>query len=67
MKKLLEALAWTSGAVGALMIILGVISRLAGGILFQHRWSNYFYPGGVFVVLGIFLFMGVIICRENQK
>lgn len=67
MKKLLEVWAWTSGAIGAIMMILGVISRLAGGILWQHRWSNYFYPGGVFIVLGVFLFIGAFICKEYQK
>jgi len=59
MKKLLQILAWLSGAVGAILIVLAVIAVLAGGILFNHWWSNYLYPAGVFLVLGIYLFLGM--------
>jgi len=67
MKKLLEILGWFSGAVGAIMMLLGVIAVFAGKILWNHWWANYFYPGGVFVVLGIFLFLGVMICQNCNK
>ncbi|NSW94700.1 MAG: hypothetical protein HPY62_08345 [Bacteroidales bacterium] len=36
MKKLLFYLAWVSGAIGALGMLIGVIARLAGGILLNH-------------------------------
>ena len=67
MKKLLETLAWASGAVGIIMMILGVISRLTGGILWNHWWSNYFYPGTAFIILGIFFFLGVFMCNNRLK
>ena len=65
MKKLCETLAWASGAVGILLIILGIIARIAGGILLNHWWSNYFYPGAVFVILGIFFFLGTIALNDR--
>lgn len=64
MKKLLITVAWASGAIGVLMMILGVIAVLAGGIMMNHMWSNLFYPGGVFILLGIFLFLGSIVSKE---
>ena len=54
---------WVSGVVGVVMMLLGVISVFAGGIFLNHMWSNYFYPGGMFVVLGIFLFQAVRVNR----
>ncbi len=66
MVKLLKILTWSSGAVGIIMMLLGVVTVLAGGILWEHRWSNYFYPGVGFVVLGIFLLLATILCREKE-
>ena len=45
------------------MMLLGVIAVFSGDILMNHHWMNYFYPGGVFVVLGIFFFLGESTCK----
>jgi hypothetical protein len=58
MKKTLTIMGWLSGGLGGLLMLLGVIAVLAGGILMNHYWSNYFYPGCGFVLLGAFLFIG---------
>jgi hypothetical protein len=58
MKKLLVLAAWANGLVAIVLMLLGIIARLAGGILMNHWWANYFYPAGVFLLLGIFLFIG---------
>ena len=67
MKKTTVTLAWASGAIGILLIILGIIARLAGGILLNHWWSNYFYPGAVFVILGIFFFLGTMAVSRDDR
>jgi hypothetical protein len=69
MKKVLFLSAWISGAIGGLMMLLGVIAVLAGGILCNHNWSNLFYPGTGFVLLGIFLFIGlrVLNLKANEQ
>lgn len=67
MKKLLQITGWLSGAIGLVLIILGIIAVLAGGILFNHYWSNYFYPAGVFLLFGIFVFMGdYLYCHKAE-
>jgi len=66
MKKLIIWAGWASGAAGALLMLLGVIARLAGGILMNHAWSNYFYPGTCFIILGIFLFTGAASCVKKE-
>lgn len=66
MKKLIKLAAWLSGTVGALLMLLGIIARLAGGVLFNHYWANYFYSAETFLLLGIFLFVGVRLWDSNQ-
>jgi hypothetical protein len=67
MKKLITWAGWASGAIGAILMLLGVIARLGGGILLNHAWPNYFYPGTCFVVLGIFLFLGAGLCVKTAE
>ncbi len=70
MKRLLVLLGWATGAVGVIMMIMGVIAVFTGGILFDHMWSNLFYPGSSFIMLGIFLFLGALLydgcCKEEK-
>ena len=66
MKKNLKLLAWLSGAIGIIMMIIGIIAVAAGGILWDHMWSSYFYPAYNFLLLGIFLFMGAALSTENK-
>mgnify|MGYP001130270225 FL=1 len=67
MKRLLVLLGWAAGAAGVIMMILGIAARMVGGILWNHWWSNYFYPGAVFIILGIFFFMGALLCDGLSK
>ena len=67
MKRTTVTLAWASGAVGIILIILGIIARIADGILLNHWWSNYFYPGAVFVILGIFFFLGAMTANGGDR
>ncbi len=65
MKKLLLTLGWITGGFGGLMMLIGAVAVLAGGILANHHWTNYFFPGCAFAVLGIFLFVGVRTTFDN--
>jgi hypothetical protein len=67
MKNLIRVSGWISGVIGIIMMLLGVIAVFAGGIFLNHHWTNYFYPGGMFVVLGIFFFLGTTICKLPEK
>jgi len=58
MKNTLKLLAWLSGAIGIIMMIVGTIAVFAGGILWNHMWSNFFYPALNFLFLGLFFFRG---------
>ena len=64
MKNTLKLLAWPSGAIGIIMMIIGIIAVAAGGILWNHMWSNYFYPAYNFLLLGIFLFLGAMLSEK---
>ncbi len=66
MKNTLKNIAWLSGAIGIVMMILGVISVIAGGVLWNHMWSNYFYPAYNFLLLGIFLFLASMVSKEPK-
>jgi hypothetical protein len=65
MKNTLKLLAWLSGAIGIIMMIVGTIAVFAGGILWNHMWSSYFYPAYNFLLLGIFLFLGAMVSKEK--
>jgi hypothetical protein len=67
MKKYMEWGAWGTGVIGILGMFLGIIARLAGGILLNHMWSSYFYVGQGFIILGIFLLLGIIVCKQCEK
>jgi len=66
MKNILKNLAWISGGIGIVMMIIGIIAVAAGGILWNHMWSSYFYPAYNFLLLGIFLFLATIINKETK-
>ena len=65
MKNNLQLMAWISGGIGIIMMLIGIISVFAGGILLNHLWSNYFYPAYNFLLLGIFLFLGAMTWKEK--
>ncbi|MEI6059967.1 MAG: hypothetical protein WCR72_04625 [Bacteroidota bacterium] len=65
MKNILKNLAWLSGAVGVLLMILGMIAVLAGNKLFGHFWTTYFYPAYNFLLLGIFFFLAMLVPKEK--
>ena len=65
MKNTIKILAWTSGCVGIIMMLLGSIAVLNGDRFLGHFWSNYFYPAYNFILLGIFLFVAVLVQKEK--
>jgi len=66
MKNMLKLFAWLCGAIAIVMMLIGVIAVFSGGILFNHMWSNYFYPAYNFLLLGIFLFMAMLVSKDKQ-
>jgi hypothetical protein len=67
MKNLLKIFAWINGAVGIILMLLGIIAVIAGDRFLGHFWSNYFYPAYDFIVLGIFLFLGVLVMKDKKE
>lgn len=65
MNNTLKMIGWFSGAIGIIMMLIGIIAVIAGGILWEHMWSSYFYPAYNFLLLGIFLFLGSIVSKEK--
>ncbi|MDO9254905.1 MAG: hypothetical protein Q7U54_05265 [Bacteroidales bacterium] len=66
MKNGLKILAWVSGSVGIVMMLLGSIAVLNGDRFLGHFWSNYFYPAYNFILLGIFLFLAAIVQKGKE-
>ena len=71
MKNPLNLLAWLSGAVGIVFIILGVIalgfSVFAHDFFLGHRWESFFYPATPFVMVGMFFFLASIVNKDCCK
>jgi hypothetical protein len=66
MKNSLKILAWVSGSVGIIMMLLGSIAVINGDHFLGHFWSNYFYPAYNFILLGIFLFLAAIVQKGKE-
>jgi hypothetical protein len=67
MKNLFKILAWINGAVGIILMLLGIIAVLAGDRFLGHFWSNYFYPAYNFILLGMFFFLAIIVGKDKQS
>jgi hypothetical protein len=67
MKNILHIAAWVTGSIGILMMLLGIIAFMAGGILFGHLWSNYFFPAYNFILLGTFFFLAILVGKAFKK
>ena len=67
MKNLLKMGAWLSGAIGMIMMLLGIIAVIAGNYFMGHLWTSYFYPAYNFLLLGVFLFLAILVNREVKK
>lgn len=65
MKNSLKLLGWISGAIGMVMMLLGIIAVFAGGVLMNHMWSNYYYPAYNFLLLGIFLLLAAVLNKKE--
>lgn len=59
-------MAWISGSVGIVLMLLGIIAVLAGDRFLGHFWSNYYYPAYNFILLGMFFFLAIIISKDNK-
>ena len=66
MNKNIKILAWASGSVGIIMMLLGVIAALNNNHFLGHFWSSYFYPAYNFILLGIFLFIAIIAQKDKD-
>ncbi len=66
MKNGLKILAWISGGVGVIMMLLGIIAALNDNHFLGHFWSSYFYPAYNFILLGIFLFLAVMVQKDKD-
>jgi hypothetical protein len=64
MKKTLKMVAWGSGILGVVLMLLGIIAFVAGGKFMSHFWSSYFFPASNFLLLGVFLFLGLRLYDE---
>jgi hypothetical protein len=67
MKKMFEYGAWVTGVAGVILMLLGMIARLAGGIVMNHRWDNYFDTGVGFIILGIFFLLAWLVWGKCEK
>jgi hypothetical protein len=66
MNNTLKILAWISGGVGIIMMLLGIIAALNDNHFLGHFWSSYFYPAYNFLLLGIFLFVATMVQKEKR-
>ena len=67
MKNPLLIAAWFTGSIGIILMLLGITAFLAGGILFGHLWSNYFFPAYNFILLGTFFFLAMLAAKAYKK
>lgn len=66
--KVLNLIGWTSAGIGAVMILLAVISLIVGKNLFGVGHAvNYFHAANSFLLLTIALFVVVNRCDCNKK
>lgn len=66
MKNTLKILAWVSGGIGMIMMLLGIIAALNNNHFLGHFWSSYFYPAYNFILLGVFLFVAKLVQKEKE-
>ncbi len=66
MKNPLQIAAWFTGSIGILLMLIGIIAYLAGGVLFGHLWSNYFFPAYNFILLGSFFFLAMLVAKAYK-
>jgi multisubunit Na+/H+ antiporter MnhB subunit len=67
MRSFFKIMAWINGAVGIVLMLLGIIAVLAGDRFLGHFWSNYFYPAYNFILLGMFFFLAILINKDNKS
>jgi hypothetical protein len=66
--KTLNLIGWVSGCIGALIILLGLISGIIGkSILPIQHLVNYFQVANSFFLITIALFIVVNRCECNKK
>jgi len=66
MKNTLKILAWASGCIGIIMMLLGSIAVLNDNHFLGHFWSSYFYPAYNFIQLGIFFFVATMVIKDKD-
>ena len=65
--KMLNWIAWISGGIGVLFVLLGVIQSLFGQFLRGSQLINYFLAGDSFFLITIALFIYIYRCKCNKE
>jgi hypothetical protein len=67
--KALNLIGWTSAGIGAIIVLLGIISGLTGKSILPpvNHVINYFHVANSFFLLTIALFIVVNRCNCNSK
>jgi hypothetical protein len=66
--KALNLVGWITGGIGALLILLGVISGLINKSLLPiEHFVNYFHIANSFLLTTVALFIVVNRCKCNEK
>ncbi|MCD4745928.1 MAG: hypothetical protein K8R58_06480 [Bacteroidales bacterium] len=62
----MKYIGWISGALGALLMLFGVIAFFSGEFLTVKNHFNYFYIANSFLFLGIFCFLCDMNCKNKE-
>lgn len=65
--KAIQLIAWVSGAIGVLFVLLGIIQSAFGQFLPGSQIINYFIAGNSFFLITIALFLYLILCASKKK
>jgi ABC-type nickel/cobalt efflux system permease component RcnA len=66
--KALNLIAWISGGIAALIVLLAVVSLLSGKILFGlTHVVNYFHAANSFLLITIALFIYIYRCECKKE
>jgi len=64
--KAIQLIAWISGAIGVLFVLLGIIQSVFGQFLPGSQIINYFIAGNSFFLITIALFLYIIQCQKRN-
>ena len=65
--KALKWIAWISGGIGLIFMLLGAISGVFGGLLAGVEVTNYFHVANSFFLITIALFIYMFRCQCKKE